>query len=183
MAASEPLSARGVALRPVSIAPLMGHMEEDLQRIEIDSEDALWEWLSAHHHSENSYLRLTWKKVDPTRYVSREQILDALLAFGWVDGRRYAVDETKTMQLICKRQRQNWTKSYRDRIAKLSSLGLLQPPGLAAVNAAKAKGTWLANQDVDNLEGPADLRDALSAQNGLDWRDAAAPSYRRNVLR
>ena len=158
-------------------------MIDRLERIEIDSEVALWDWLSMHHNRQDSYLLVTWKKADKDRYVSRDQVLDALLSYGWIDGRRYALDEAKTMQLICQRQQQKWTKTYRDRIDRLQARGLLKPAGLAAVNAAKANGTWIALQDVDNLEEPPELLEVLRSQKGFDWWSNAAPSYRRNALR
>lgn len=158
-------------------------MTEAWRQIEIDSESALWDWLEAHHESVESYLLVTWKKADKTRYVSRDQVLDALLAYGWIDGRRYVLDEARTMQLICQRQQQKWTKSYRARVAKLTAAGRMKPAGQAVVTAAQQTGHWLADEDVDNLDLPADLKAALAAQNGLDWWHAAAPSYQRNILR
>ena len=158
-------------------------MIDTLERVEIDSEEALWEWLSIHYNRQESFLLVTWKKADKDRYVSRDQVLDALLSYGWIDGRRYALDEVKTMQLICQRQQQKWTKTYRERVEKLTKRGLMKPAGIAAVNEAKSKGTWMALQDVDNLEEPRDLLNALQHQNGLDWWSTTAPSYRRNILR
>ena len=48
---------------------------------------------------------------------------------------------------------------------------------------AKHNGTWLANQNVDNLEAPTALLDALDMKTGLAWWQSAAPSYQRNVFR
>ena len=153
------------------------------ERIQIDSAEALWDWLAAHHQSDVSFLLVTWKKSDKEKYVSRDQILDALLAYGWIDGRRYAVDEAKTMQLICRRKQQKWTKSYRDRVARLNAEGVMKPSGLAAVRKAKTNGTWLADTDVDEMVCPPDISDALKQQNGDVWWQQAAPSYKRNILR
>ena len=158
-------------------------MIDDLRRIELDSQTALLEWLSHHHRSDDSFLLVTWKKSNKEKYISREQILDALLAYGWIDGRRFALDESRTMQLICKRKQQNWTQSYRDRVARLQSEGLMKPSGLAVVNKAKKQGTWLVNEDVDLLICPDDLAEALHRQNGFAWWEGTAPSYRRNILR
>lgn len=158
-------------------------MKDSLERVQVDSSDDLWEWLSTHHKSNDSYLLVTWKKSNKAKYVSREQVLDALLAYGWIDGRRYALEDELTMQLICKRKQQKWTQSYRDRIEKLSTEGLMKPSGLTAVNEAKKKGTWLANQNVDALICPDDLVEALRRHNGSGWWDDAAPSYKRNLLR
>ena len=158
-------------------------MTDDLKKVQVSAPDALWDWLSANHHSHDSYLLVTWKKSSKEKYVSRDEVLDALLAYGWIDGRRYALDEARTMQLICKRKQQKWTQSYRDRIEKLQSKGLMQPSGLMAVDEAKASGNWLANRDVDELVCPPELADALRLQKAETWWDGAAPSYKRNVLR
>jgi len=158
-------------------------MTVELERVSIDTAEGLWAWLAANHRSDQSFLLVTWKKSSPAKYVSRDDVLDALLAFGWIDGRRYAVDEERTMQLICKRKQQKWTQSYRDRIDSLIAKGVMKPSGLAAVNEAKAQGNWLANSDVDDLVCPPDLTQAVKDRNGQRWWDAVAPSYKRNILR
>ena len=160
-----------------------GAMTDRWDRVSIDKADALWAWLDKSHQSETSYLLVTWKKAQQDKYVSREEVLDALLAYGWVDGRRYVLDDARTMQLICKRKQQKWTSSYRDRVAKLQAQGLMQPAGMQAVTQAKKQGTWLANEDADALICPDDLRHTLRQTNAEEWWDSAAPSYRRNLLR
>ena len=158
-------------------------MSPDLNRIEVTSAQDVWDWLEIHHADSQSYLLVTWKASCPEKYVSRDLVLDALLAYGWIDGRRYALDENRTMQLICQRQQQKWTASYRARIEALTAKGLLQPSGLRRVAEAQEKGTWLVNEDVDQLICPDDLKHALMTHHAYDWWQAAAPSYRRNILR
>ena len=154
-----------------------------LTKIVISSKNELWEWLDENHSSEQSFLLVTWKKTNTAKYISRDAVLDALLAYGWIDGRRYALDKDRTMQLICKRKQQNWTQTYRNRVEKLLLDGKLQEAGLATMMLAQQNGTWLANQNVDNLETPDTLLDALDVEQGLAWWQSAAPSYKRNVLR
>ena len=158
-------------------------MSANLTRIEVTKSQDLWDWLAHHHADTDSYLLVTWKAAHRDKYLSRDEVLDALLAYGWVDGRRYALDEARTMQLICQRQQQKWTASYRERIAALMAAGLMKPSGLARVAHAKEKGTWLINEDVDQLICPDDLQQALSTHNAYEWWQSAAPSYRRNILR
>ena len=155
----------------------------DLERVEVASVAALWSWLDAYHDQGDSVLLVTWKAKRRDRYVSREDVLDALLAHGWIDGRRYALDDDRTMQLISPRKQQLWAASYRERAERLVAEGRMRPPGLAAIERAKAAGTWEARGDVDRLEEPADLRAALDRCQASAWWDDAAPSYRRNVLR
>lgn len=142
---------------------------KNLTQIVISSENELWEWLYENHSSEQSFLLVTWKKTNTEKYISRDVVLDALLAYGWIDGRRYALDNDKTMQLICKRKQQNWTQTYRNRVEKLLLDGKLKEAGLEAMRLAQHNGTWLANQNVDNLKTPNTLLDALDVEQGLAW--------------
>ena len=147
--------------------------------VEITSADALWAWLEQNHATDTSVRLITWKAATPEKYVSREDVLDALLAYGWIDGRRFTVDDHRTAQLITPRKQQAWSQSYKDRVARLRTEGRMQPAGEAAVTAGKASGLWDFFADVDALIVPDDLDQAI---NRPKW-DALAPSYRRNVLR
>ena len=158
-------------------------MIDDLERVQINTRESLWEWLSTKYDSDKSYLLVTWKKSNKDKYVSRDEVLDALLSYGWIDGRRYALDEHQTMQLVCKRKQQKWTQSYRDRVERLTNDGLMKPSGLKSVETAKSNGNWFANVDVDDLVCPPDLYCSLQSKDAVIWWDKAAPSYRRNVLR
>ena len=160
-------------------------MDHDrFDRVEIAGTDELWTWLDANHGQDESVWLVTFKAADRSRYVSRDAVLDALIAYGWVDGRRMVLDQARTMQLISKRRTQDWTATYRARADRLIAEDRMQRPGLHAIEAAKRSGRWLAHPDVDALEVPEDLAAALTARPGAsNWFAAAAPSYRRNVLR
>lgn len=62
------------------------------ERVEITAADELWGWLQKHQNSPNSVWLVTWKAAHPDRYVSRDTVLDALIAFGWIDRRRLKLD-------------------------------------------------------------------------------------------
>ncbi len=160
-------------------------MDQDrFDRVEIAGTEELWAWLDAHHGQDESVWLVTFKAADRSRYVSREAVLDALIAYGWVDGRRMVLDQARTMQLISKRRTQDWAATYRARADRLIAEDRMQPPGLHAIEVAKRSGRWNAHPEVDALEVPEDLAAALTARPGAsNWFAAAAPSYRRNVLR
>lgn len=156
----------------------------DIERVEVTSAAALRDWLAAHHGQSESVLLVTWLARRRDRYVSTSEVLDELLCFGWVDGRRWKHDGERTMQLIAPRRQQVWAQSYKDRAARLIAEGRMAPPGLATIKASKAAGLWDAAADVDALIIPDDLAVALDATPPARERfEAAAPSYRRNVLR
>ncbi len=152
-------------------------------RIEIHAEAQLWAWLGAHHARPDSVWLVTWKAAHRDRFVSREAVLDALIAFGWIDGRRMVLDADRTMQLISPRRQQAWAASYKARAERLIAEGRMQPAGLAALRAGQESGLWHASDPVDALIDPPDLTAALAEGGGAGWWAGAAPSYRRNVLR
>lgn len=157
---------------------------EDYEAVEIRSAADLRAWLSANHERETSVWLVTYKKAPGAPYVSTSEVLDELVAFGWIDGIRRKLDETRTMQLVSRRRQQAWAQTYKDRAARLVAEGRMEAPGFAAIAASKASGLWDATAAVDALVVPADLAEELAAAPTADafWT-AAAPSYRRNVLR
>ncbi|MEM9784589.1 MAG: YdeI/OmpD-associated family protein, partial [Pseudomonadota bacterium] len=156
---------------------------DGFERVEIAAEHALWEWLADHHDQAESVWVVTWKAAHRERYVSRDQMLDALIAFGWIDGRRMKLDEDRTMQLISPRRETRWTESYKARADRLDAEGRMRDPGRRAIAESKARGHWDTSAPIDALETPEDLLAALARHRARSWWDGAAPSYRRNVLR
>ena len=63
--------------------------------------------------------------------------------FGWVDIRGRGLDDTRTQMLLTpRRPKSSWSESNRRRVAALEEAGLMTEAGRAAVEAAKAGGTW-----------------------------------------
>ena len=155
-----------------------------LEKVEVSSQAELWDWLADNHGQQDSIWLVTFKKHKGEKYLSRDQVLDALIAYGWIDGRRAVVDEDRTSQLLSPRKQQAWAQSYKDRAAKLIEQDRMQPAGLAAIEASKKAGLWEATKAIDTLEVPDDVQQALAAEPAaLTWFENSAPSYRRNILR
>lgn len=153
-------------------------------QIEIDNEADLHAWLAANHAQKESVWLVTYKKSAGAKYLSTDQVLDALLCYGWIDGIRRKLDEQRTMQLIGPRRVQHWSATYKARAARLISEGKMQPSGLAAIDASKAAGLWDFLEDVDDLQLPNDLRQTLSQKpDALAFFEAINPSSKRFALR
>ncbi len=163
---------------------MAGIPTDRFEKVQVSSVAELRDWLSAHHtQSENVWL-VTFKKSAPDKYISTQDILDEVIAFGWIDGIRRKLDDDRIMQMIGPRQTQAWAKSYKDRAARLIADGRMTDAGLKSIAASKGNGLWDCWADVDALIVPDDLRAALdgtpiAARNF----DQSAPSYRRNLLR
>ena len=157
---------------------------DKFQRIEVTNKHELWDWLEQNHRQAESVWLVTFKKVVTDKYLSREEVLDALVAYGWIDGVRSQVDEGKTMQLISPRKTRPWAKSYKLRAHTLMSLGLMKPSGQAAVDLAIQNGGWDEMNEVDELVIPEDLELALkNLGQALEYFQGFPESARRNILR
>ena len=157
---------------------------ENFEQVVVDSAAALRSWLTQNHEQEASIWLVTYKKEVPDKYISTSQVLDELLCFGWIDGIRRKLDDTRTMQLIAPRKTQHWTKTYKDRAQKLIDQKLMQPAGYASIEAGKQSGLWHFMDDVDALIIPADLEKALKAKfQAFDFFVNINPSSKRFVLR
>jgi len=152
--------------------------------VEVTSEAGLRDWLARHHDQHDAVWLVTYKKCVPDWYVTREQVLDQLIAHGWCDGIMRRIDDRRVRQLVSPRRTRPWAASYETRAERLIATGTMTPAGLSSVTTAKATGMWDALNDVDALTVPADLTDALAAQPPADDNFAAFPaSTRRNILR
>lgn len=152
--------------------------------VEVGSAAELRQWLDQHHAQTEAVWLVTFKKAVPDRYVSTAEVLDALVAFGWIDGIRRAVDDERTMQLISPRRTQPWAKTYKDRAERLIAAGEMHASGLASVETARASGAWDAMNEVDALVVPDDLRERLQDEPPA-WQEFQQfpPSVTRNILR
>ena len=157
---------------------------ENFDKVEITNSGELRSWLLEHHSQEAGGWLVTFKKSERGKYVSREEVLDELICFGWIDGIRRKLDATRTMQLISPRRVQHWAKSYKDRASKLIQENRMHQSGLDSIQQGKSSGLWNFMDDVDNLVIPEDLRLALQAVEGaFEFFDNINDSSKRFVLR
>lgn len=157
---------------------------ESFAQIEIDNQEDLHAWLVANHAQKESVWLVTYKKSAGSNYLSTDQVLDALLCYGWIDGIRRKLDEQRTMQLIGPRRVQHWSATYKARAARLQAEGKMQAAGLAAIAASKAAGLWDFLEEVDELQLPDDLRQTLAQKpDALAFFEAINPSSKRFALR
>ena len=157
---------------------------ERFEQVEVTSQAALRAWLIEHHQQVASVWLVTYKKIEKEKYVSREEVLDELICFGWIDGIRRKRDEKTSMQLIAPRKAQHWTKSYKERAAKLIEAGKMHQAGHAAINRGKESGLWNFMDDVDALIVPKDLQLAIQEFTGAEvFFQSINPSSKRFVLR
>lgn len=157
---------------------------ENFEKVEVKSSNELRNWLNKNHSQNDGIWLITYKKSKKEKYVSREEVLDELLCFGWIDGIRRKLDEHRTMQLISPRRVQHWAKSYKERANKLIKQNRMHQSGLNSIKQGKECGLWNFMNDVDNLIIPNDLKIALQKLDGaFDFFKNINDSSKRFVLR
>jgi uncharacterized protein YdeI (YjbR/CyaY-like superfamily) len=104
------------------------------------------------------------KKASGLPTVSYNDAVEEALCFGWIDGLMRPVDDTFYMQLFTPRKAKSaWAQSNKTRVARLIDEGLMTPAGLAAIEAARACGSWDALTAAESLKVPPELRKAINA--------------------
>ena len=157
---------------------------DNFDKVEITSVEELRNWLIENHNQDKGVWLVTFKKFEETKYVSREQVMDELLCFGWIDGIRRKLDEKRTMQLITKRRVQHWSKTYKERVSKLIEQDKMHDAGLKSISISKSNGLWNFMDDVDDLIIPEDLQKELSRKKkALEFFNSINPSSKRFILR
>jgi uncharacterized protein YdeI (YjbR/CyaY-like superfamily) len=157
---------------------------ENFEKIEVTSSQELRSWLASNFQQKESVWLVTFKKSEADKYVSREEVLDELLCFGWIDGIRRVLDEHRTMQLVSPRRAEHWAKTYKDRAAKLMQEGKMHESGLRAIALSKENGLWDFMDDADRLIVPEDLLQALRKNEAAElFFHTINPSSKRFVLR
>ena len=169
----------------------------DLPVLAFPDQAAFEAWLEAEHASApGCYVKLA-KKGAGVPSLTRDEMVESLLCFGWIDGRANSVDEHWYLTRVTpRRPRSVWSAKNVGIVADLVAAGRMRPAGLAQVEAAQADGRWeRAYAGPATITVPDDLAAALAAEPaaqeafaGLDgtnryavlWRvhTAASPATR-----
>jgi uncharacterized protein YdeI (YjbR/CyaY-like superfamily) len=98
-------------------------------------------WLAA-HHTEPQAVLLRIAKTGP-KSITYAEALDVALAWGWIDSRKQALDDSAWLQRFSPRSAKSpWSKINCQKAEGLIAAGTMQPPGLAQVERAKRDGRW-----------------------------------------
>jgi uncharacterized protein YdeI (YjbR/CyaY-like superfamily) len=154
---------------------------EDYERVHPESRAEWRRWLAEHHDTAPGVWLVSWRTATGRPAVGYDASVEEALCFGWIDSLAKTVDGERSRQLFTpRRPRSGWSTSNKERVRRLLAAGLIEPAGLAAIEAAKANGSWAKLDDVERLVVPDDLAAALGEARGA-W-EAYPRSVKRGVL-
>ncbi|MFB7718793.1 YdeI family protein [Nocardia sp. NPDC056100] len=117
----------------------------ELAELLVPDTEAWHAWLDSHHADHPGVWLVLHKKGGRTTTLSYAQALDEALCFGWIDGQIARRDDDSYRQRFTPRRSNSpWSARNVEHIARLIQAGRMRPPGVAAVERAKAGGRWYA---------------------------------------
>ena len=139
-------------------------MPAELPELIIADLGAWRQWLAANAtDSTGVWLVLAKKGATAPTTLSYDEALDEALCHGWVDGQLASRDaQTFRRRFTPRRPGSAWSKRNTEHIQRLVAEKRMYPAGLAAVDRAKADGTWdNAYAGAASIQMPEDLAAAL----------------------
>ncbi|PXY22499.1 YdeI/OmpD-associated family protein [Prauserella muralis] len=147
--------------------------------LEVDSVAQWRAWLARHCATEREIWLAVRRRDTGAPGPRYDEAIEQALCFGWIDSHARG----PLLRFTPRRARSTWSRVNRERAARMIDRGLMAEPGLRAIEAAKAAGTWEAVPEADALTVPEDLRAALGNDPVAGEHFAAfPPSSRRLIL-
>jgi uncharacterized protein YdeI (YjbR/CyaY-like superfamily) len=156
---------------------------DDAPQVHADDRATWRAWLEAHHATAKGAWLVTWRPRSGRVGLHYEAAIEEALCFGWVDSTGGRVDDDRGKLYFAPRKpRSGWAATNKARVERLIADGRMAPAGLAAVERARANGSWEVLDSVERLEIPGDLATALEAHPLAAANFAGFPPSARKQL-
>jgi uncharacterized protein YdeI (YjbR/CyaY-like superfamily) len=146
---------------------------------------AAWErWLARNHERSQGVWIAIAKQGSAIKSVRYPHVLELAICFGWIDGRRRALDEHRFLQRSTpRRPRGRWSRLNRELAERMIEAGAMRPAGLVEVQRARADGRWSSAYEPQSAATvPPDLQAALDASAAAASAFAALSSQNRYAI-
>ena len=142
------------------------------------------EWLEKNHHTSLGVWLIYYKVKSGKPSVQYSEAVKEALCFGWIDSKVKSLDAERYMQIFTPRKRKSvWSKLNKQYIEELIEQGLMTEAGLVKIEAAKQDGSWNTLDAIEELIIPADLKQALEANETANrYFEAFSKSSKKNIL-
>jgi uncharacterized protein YdeI (YjbR/CyaY-like superfamily) len=108
--------------------------------------EAWRDWLACHCQSETEAWLVIHRKSSGYPTLSYHEAIEHALCYGWIDSHAAKHDaDSFRLRFTPRRPRSNWSRVNTERAARMIGLGLMTPLGQAAIDRARAAGTWPAS--------------------------------------
>jgi uncharacterized protein YdeI (YjbR/CyaY-like superfamily) len=148
-----------------------------------ESAEAFRAWLEQNHATAREVLVGFYKKGSGRCCLTRQEALDAALAFGWIDGVGKRVNEDSyTIRYSPRKPGSVWSEVNTRRAQELAAQGLMTKAGLEAFEKRDEKKTRQFTRERKGAELSPELAAKLRANaKASAFFDAQPPGYRRII--
>jgi len=141
------------------------------------------DWLAANPDRIEGTWVVYRKKSSDLEGPDYDDLVEEALCFGWIDSQNRRVDDDRSIQWFSPRRKGGiWSAYNKERIERLERAGLMTDAGRAAIDRAKADGSWSQFDEVDALIVPPDLAAALESAKVTPAFEALADSIKKQHL-
>jgi uncharacterized protein YdeI (YjbR/CyaY-like superfamily) len=156
---------------------------DDAPHVHADDRATWRAWLEANHATARGVWLVTFRARTGRPFLDYEAAVEEALCVGWVDSTGGRVDDERGRLYFAPRKaRSVWAATNKARVARLIAEGRMGPAGLAAIERARADGSWEVLDGPERLEVPADLAAALDRLPPAAERFAAFPPSARKMM-
>lgn len=140
-----------------------------MQEIFVKSVKELEKWLSKNYFQKESVWLVHYKFSTKLSDLTRENLVDTLLCYGWIDSVPGKVDETKTkIRISPRRPKSIWSKINVEKVEVLIKSGKIKKSGLRLVEEAKKDGRWgKAYESQSKMKVPDDFLKELDKKENI----------------
>jgi uncharacterized protein YdeI (YjbR/CyaY-like superfamily) len=154
----------------------------DAPQVHVEDRAAWRAWLEANHATAAGVWLVGWRRGHGPR-VEYEDAVEEALCFGWIDSQGGNIDERRSRQYYAPRKpTSGWAATNKARVERLIADGRMTPAGLAAIERAKANGSWTLLDAVEQGIVPDDLAAALARRPPAAANFEAFPKSARRAM-
>ena len=162
----------------------MGVMDE-AEEIHFTTATEWRAWLAENGGRTKGVWLVSYKQRTGKPAIAYEDAVCEALCFGWIDSTYRSLDDERgALWWSPRRQGSLWARTNKARVERLEAEGRMTDAGRAAIERAKADGSWALLEPVEDLIVPDDLAAAFEAHPGAveHWKDFAPTAQRAYLL-
>lgn len=135
-----------------------------MQEVFVKNLKELESWLKKNFMQKESVWLVHYKFSSKLSDITRDNLVDTLLCYGWIDSTPGKVDDSKTkIRISPRRSKSIWSKINVAKVNRLIEEGKMKESGLEEVSAAKKDGRWdKAYDSPKNMKVPDDFVQQIS---------------------
>ena len=142
-------------------------------------------WLAENGDRAEGVWLVSYKQRTGKPAIAYEDAVCEALCFGWIDSTYRSLDDERSALWWSPRRKGSvWARTNKARVERLEAEGRMTDAGRAAIERAKADGSWALLEPVEDLIVPDDLAAAFAARRGAQehWQDFPPTAQRAYLL-